>query len=161
DATRARITLFFGVHDELPVFVAADPSMHNPTWFSSSVEFKADDLRRALTQGWYGWERDRVQRGRRKAGKEGDLRTEALLAFKPENFLTYVAFERIATAMDAGERLLLSDRVGERLADSQAVMGLLAWRRDTGADSLLRELSLTLEELAEVLRGRFRLLAAL
>lgn len=128
DPTRRKITLFFGVHDRLKLFIAADPAMHNPTWFSSSVEFKQHHLEKALDSGWYGWERHRVARGRRRVTPtlsvknpekalrleqkerreaETDLRNEVLLAFRPEQFLTYAGLERMATGLDPGERLLL------------------------------------------------------
>src|SRR5437870_4928098 len=46
DPTGARTTLMLGVHDDLDVFIAVDPTVHNPTWFSSSVEFKQADLKK-------------------------------------------------------------------------------------------------------------------
>src|SRR3954470_9363572 len=44
DLLQRRTTLMFGVHLERDLFIAVDPRMHNPTWFSSSVEFKDHDL---------------------------------------------------------------------------------------------------------------------
>lgn len=40
DPERRRVTLMFGVHHELGVFIAVDPLMHSPTWFSRSVAAK-------------------------------------------------------------------------------------------------------------------------
>src|SRR5690606_16980974 len=61
--------------------------LHNPTWFSSSIEFKERDVRKALKQGWHSWERERVPNGRRRVLPQESLTTEALLAFTPEHFL--------------------------------------------------------------------------
>jgi hypothetical protein len=44
DPKEQKVTLMFGVHLELGLFIAIDPRMHTPTWFSSSVEFKSGDL---------------------------------------------------------------------------------------------------------------------
>ena len=33
-----------------------DPAMHNPTWFSMSIEMKEAELKRATEAGWHGWE---------------------------------------------------------------------------------------------------------
>lgn len=172
DESRSRITLMFGVHDSLPLFIAVDPAMHNPTWFSSSVEFKDDDLREAVRLGWHGWERDRVSGGRRRAHPRDfqnalDERVETVVAFRPEHFLSFVMFERIATAMDPGERLLLSDRISERVRSRRPAADLLQWVPDGASKPaalrhhpLLAQLGLTADELFAILAGSFRLLVA-
>jgi hypothetical protein len=166
DPARASVTLMFGVHDQLPLFVSVDPAMHTPTWFSSSVEFKDRDLRRAKQMGWHGWERDRVALGRRRVLPREDLRTEVLIAFRPQHFLTYVLFERIATGMDPGERLLLADRLGELIEQETSPSNLLQWLPDRvkpaefAKHPLLLQLGLEPAELLEVIGGSFRLLAA-
>lgn len=124
DAKRKKVTLFFGVHEDEDLFIAADPAMHNPTWFSMSVEFKETDLEAASRTGWHGWERERVATGRRRVSPLIDLRTEALLAFRPEHFLTYARLERVATDLDAGERLLLIDSIGTDLRKGGAATEL-------------------------------------
>ncbi len=43
-AAKSEVTLLFGWHEERGTFVGADPEMHNPTRFSSSVEFKTHNL---------------------------------------------------------------------------------------------------------------------
>src|SRR5204862_4587430 len=65
DHTAAQITLMLGVHDTKDVLIAVDPAAHNPTWFSSSIEFKSPELDQALEKGWHCWERERVASGRR------------------------------------------------------------------------------------------------
>ena len=127
DPSRSRVTLMFGVHDSLDLFVAVDPAMHNPTWFSSSVEFKEQELKAATRTGWHGWERDRVAAGRRHVLPQEDLRTEVLVALRPEQFLTYAFFERLATGMRPGERLLLVDRLEQRIGVGQSAEGLVRW----------------------------------
>src|SRR5262249_15354405 len=114
DPTRKRITLMYGVHHERGLFIAVDPSMHNPTWFSMSIEVKEADLNGA-DAGWHGWERERTAARRKRVMPRDDLRTEAVIAFRPEMFLRYAAFEQLATGMDTGERLLLADRIGRRI----------------------------------------------
>jgi hypothetical protein len=166
DESRARITLMFGVHQTLPLFIAVDPSVHNPTWFSSSFEMKEEDLSEALKKGWHGWERERVAFGRRRAHPRMDCRTEAVHAFRPEHFLTYVLFERVATGLDPAERLLLIDRVGQMLRRREPVLDALrpppqnARKQDLARHPLLKMLDLGEEELLDVVSGRFRLLAA-
>jgi hypothetical protein len=168
DPNNSRTTLMFGVHDELDVFVAVDPTAHNPTWFSSSVEFKEYDLEKAMAEGWHGWERDRQKSGRRRIGPgrfDESFRTETVIAFRTEHFLDFAQFERIASGMDPGERLLLSDNVGKKLAQPRALQRLLAWPPPLDPDQpiehpLLRQLGLTAEELFLTLQSRFRLLAA-
>jgi hypothetical protein len=168
DPSNSRTTLMFGVHDELDIFVAVDPTAHNPTWFSSSIEFKEDDLEKTLQTGWYGWERDRQKSGRRRVGPEQfdeSFRTETVIGFRPQYFLEFARFERVATGMDPGERLLLSDNVAKRITQPRAIERLLAWPPQLNPNRianhpLLKQLGLTAEELFATLQSRFRLLAA-
>jgi hypothetical protein len=159
----------FGVHEELPLFIAVDPAMHNPTWFSRSIEFKEADLDLAVRHGWHGWERPRLSEGRRRDRPlpQQDLRTEILVALRPENFLKYAMFERIATGNDPGERLLLADTVGKQLHSSRSSSRLLAWpSAGTPGDELakhplVRQLALEPHEILDIIGERFRLFAAL
>lgn len=155
DPKRAKTTLFFGVHDEEDLFVAVDPSLHNPTWFSRSIEFKDDDVRVALKTGWHGWERDRV-RGRRRLLPLESLTSEALLAFTPEHFLTYALFERIATGIDTGERLLLINDIGGDLrlgrGTQRTAMARLDLVKPASAEHrLLAQAGLTIEQLLDLI----------
>ena len=100
------LTLFFGIHFDADVLVAADPAMNNPTWFSKSIEFKEGDVIAIQRNRWCGWERDRHGGGRRKSPKPlMSFQNEVLLGFGPENFLEYIYLERMATAAPPGERL--------------------------------------------------------
>lgn len=109
-----RITLMFGAHLEEDLFIAVDPSMHEWTRFSKSVELKTGDLLLAKEFGWHGWERDRSNGRRILTMPFEDVRTEGLLAFTPSHFLRYVLFEEIATGIDPGERLLLAEQLSDR-----------------------------------------------
>lgn len=162
DETRSRITLFFGYHEEMDLFIAADPAMHNPTWFSSSIEFKEDDLEEASRLGWHGWERDRVAEGRRRIHPLANLCTEAVLAFRPEHFLRYAMFEGATTGLDPGERLLLIDKIGEELqAGPPGIIAPPASPEILRFDHpLVRQFELPVNELLDLISENFRLLAA-
>ena len=103
--------------------------------------------------------------GRRRVLPQEDLRTEVLVALRPEQFLTYAFFERLATGMDPGERLLPS--IGSsRIGVGQSAEGLgydghpPNPPQDIAKHPLLRQLGLGTSELLEVLGGSFRLMAA-
>ena len=54
DPRGRKTTLLFGVHVEMGMFVGVDPTMHSPTWFPRSVDFKSSDLEAARAHGWHG-----------------------------------------------------------------------------------------------------------
>ena len=142
------VTLFLGVHLEAGILVGADPWMHNPTWFSSSVEFKTRHVEAVGQRGWYGWERERAA-GRRCAGREVEnYQTEALIGFTPANLVRYIQFERLATGMDAGERLRLAERFGDP--------GVLIETRHP----LEISYDMSTRDVLDLIAGRFRLGAA-
>ena len=149
DPTRKRVTLMLGVHLEEGLFVAVDPAMHNPTWFSRSVEFKTHDLEDVRKEsGWHGWERDRSSVRRKIESPLESNETEILLGFTPENFLRYVRFESVATGLDAGERLLLLENMRD-------------WSPETNlAHKLERQFDLPANEILDIIAGAFRLEAA-
>lgn len=154
DPARKKVTLFFGVHEALDLFVAVDPAMHNPTWFSRSIEFKEAFLREAIDKGWHGWERERSDSRRKQERPLMSQQTEAVCAFRPEYFLRYVAFERLATGIDPGERLLLADRIARNLGrqpDSSVVLP---------PHPLEIELGLSAREILDVIGDAFRLKVA-
>lgn len=162
DPKRQVVTLFFGVHGEEDVFIAVDPAMHSPTWFSSSVEFKTEDIETALKRGWHGWDRERVPTGRRRILPQESLATEALLAFTPEHFLTYVQFERVATGMDTGERLLLISNIGDDIRRGGAPKSVISTRLDllppkSIEHKLLAQFDLPLDQLLDLIAENPRL----
>lgn len=162
DRKRAKTTLFFGVHDDEDLFIAVDPAMHNPTWFSRSIEFKKNDVEVALKSGWHGWDRDRVPNGRRRVLPQESFATEALLAFTPKHFLTYALFERIATGMETGERLLLIKNIGDDLRQGGSAQSLVTTRIDLVAPSsaehkLLTQFGLPIDQILDLIAENPRL----
>ncbi len=133
----------------MDLFVAVDPLMHAPTWFSVSVEFKEGDLERARQLGWHGWERERSVARRKDVSPLESFQTEAVCAFAPRNFLRYVEFERVASGLDASERLLVGDKIAE-----------LGAPEPNATHGLERELGLSARELLDVLAGTGRLVVA-
>jgi hypothetical protein len=163
DPKRNKITLFFGVHEDNDLFVAVDPAMHHPTWFSSSIEFKEADVRRALKVGWHGWDRDRIQRGRRRVLPQESLTSEALRGFTPKHFLTYALFERIATGMETGDRLLLIKDVGDDIRSGRAARRLIETRNvtETAAEhELLKQFGLPIDQVLDLIAENPRLKTA-
>lgn len=167
DPDRKIITLMFGIHEQLDLFVGVDPEMHNPTWFSSSIEFKEENLLKSIQDGWHGWERERVIGGKRRVDIQEDLRTEIVLGFRPEYFLNFALFERTATEMDPGERLLFIDRVGECLKNNYSPAALLTELPEKESlniginHPLLDQLNLSVAELLSLIDDRFRLASAI
>jgi hypothetical protein len=147
DPRGKKTTLLFGVHLEMDLFVGVDPRMHNPTWFPRSVDFKTSDLEAALAQRWHGWERERSD-ARHKVRPEESLLTETVIAFRPEQFLRYVEFERLASGLDCGERCLLSDRIEKGLSQG-------APQRSTpGRHFLEIQLGLPASDILDMVLGR-------
>lgn len=160
DPSRTKLTLFFGVHHSSGAFIAVDPAMHNPTWFSSSIEFKEEEVERTIATGWHGWERDRLRQGRRRVTPMEDLRTEILLGVTAEHFLRYVLFERVATGLDPGERLLLIDGIAKEIESGAASLSTLTAPESVVIHPLETQLGLSAREILDVIGGRFRLLTA-
>jgi hypothetical protein len=149
-----KVTLMFGVHLQLGLFVAVDPRMHTPTWFSSSVEFKTRDIQTAGATGWHGWQRERSNARRKQPPPEQNLQTETVIGFLPDQFLRYVEFERVASGLDCGERLLLSDRIEQSLIAGSGVPPIL------GRHPLELKLGLPASDILDIISEAFRLEAA-
>jgi hypothetical protein len=147
DPRGQKTTLLFGVHLEMGLFVAVDPRMHSPTWFPRSVEFETSDLEAARAQRRHGWERERSD-ARHKVKPEESLLTETVIAFRPDQFLRYVEFERLASGLDCGERCLLSDQIENGL--SHDVPPTLA----SGRHPLEIQLGLPASDILDMAMGR-------
>lgn len=163
DPKRAKTTLFFGVHDDEDLFIAADPALHNPTWFSSSIEFKEADVELALKTGWHSWDRDRVHKGRRRVLPQESFTTEALLAFIPKHFLTYALFERVATGIDTGDRLFLINDIGADLRAGRKARQLVKSRmvtRTPAEHELLLQFGLPVDQVLDLIAENPRLKTA-
>ncbi len=155
DPKGERVTLMFGLHLEMGLFVGVDPRMHSPTWFSSSVEFKTAALERAGEIGWHGWERERSD-ARRKLGRPYEnLLTETVVAFRPEHLVRYIEFERLASGLDCGERLMLSERVEHALASGDTQHADV-----TEPHALERQFGLPANQILDIISAAFRLEAA-
>lgn len=162
DPNGTKTTLFFGVHEEDDLFIAVDPALHNPTWFSTSIEFKDEDVKLALETGWHGWERERVPRGRRRVLPQESLTTEALLAFTPEHFLTYARLERVATGIDTGERLILINDIGDDLRRGRGAQSVVSTRLDVvklepAEHKLLAQFGIPIDQLLDLIAANRRL----
>ncbi len=150
DPRGKKTTLLFGVHLEMGLFVGVDPRMHSPTWFPRSVEFKTSDLEAARAQRWHGWERERSD-AKRDVRPEESLLTETVIAFRPDQFLRYVEFERLASGLDCGERCLLSDRFEKGLSQGEAR------RSSPGRHPLEIQLGLPASDILDMVMGRISL----
>lgn len=146
DPRRKETTLLFGVHVEMGLFIGVDPRMHNPTWFPRSVEFRTSDLEAARARGWHGWERERAD-ARHKVRHEESLLTETVIAFRPDQFLRYVEFERLAGGLDCGERCLQSDRIEKSLSRGEALTM-------SGRHPLEIQLGLSASDILDMAMGR-------
>jgi hypothetical protein len=147
DPRGKKTTLLFGVHREMGLFVGVDPTMHSSTWFPRSVGFKTSDFEAARAQGWPGWERERSG-ARHDVRPEESLLTETVIAFRPDQFLRYVEFERLASGLDCGERCLLSDRIEKGLSQGKAL------RSASGRHSLEIQLGLPASDILDMVMGR-------
>ena len=78
---------------------------------------------------------------------EESLLTETVIAFRSDQFLRYVEFERLASGRDCGERCLLSDRIKQSLSQGKV---LTAARRHP----LELQLGLPASDILDVAMGR-------
>ncbi|MGR2738633.1 hypothetical protein ACUY1T_09310 [Billgrantia sp. Q4P2] len=154
----SEITLMFGIHFERDLIIAVDPSMHEVTWFSKSIEFKEADLDTTAITRWHGWERQRVVEGRRKLPlEEESLKIETLLGLGPENFITYIKLEAVAGGLDSGTRLQIIDYVNQGLQPSDAAAKVV----ERSVIDLEDEMGLDIKEIADEVSKAFRLKVAL
>jgi hypothetical protein len=98
DPAGVDVTLILGVHLEERIFVGLDPQLYDPLPMGISIEFKDADVRAAAHSGWHVWERENFGGLRRETARAREG-IETLIAFRPERFLDYAAFEREATRL--------------------------------------------------------------
>ena len=85
---------------------------------------------------------------RRKVRPEESLLTETVIAFRPDQFLRYVEFERLASGLDCGERCLLSDRIEKGLSRDEPL------RSAPGRHFLEIQLGLPASDILDMVMGR-------
>lgn len=151
------VTLFFGIHFDEGVLVAVDPAMHNPTWFSRSIEFKTHHVREIQRTGWCGWERERARARRKCKPPLENYQTEVLLGFMPDRILDYVLLERAATGIPPGERLLMIER---RSYPAIAQEHSLVSEPGVAGHSLATELGLPIADILDMINSAARLKVA-
>lgn len=94
-------TLFVGINPDRGIFVSADPVLHSPTKFFISLEFKEAEAEQIVRNGWFAWERDRIN---------DEDPVEVLVGGTREHFLRCIRLEREALGEDQGHRMLLAER---------------------------------------------------
>jgi len=97
-------TLLVGIDPDAGYFVAADPSLHNPTKFFIRLEFKDEHAEQITKKGWFAWERAR------RSGTRQDAPIEVLVGGRQNRFLDLVCFERAANGLSPGHRQLLAEK---------------------------------------------------
>ncbi len=130
-------TLLVGINPELGIFVGADPTLHSPTPFFISIEFKQSHIDEIIRRGWFAWERES-----KRSSKEP---VEVLVGGTSGNFLRFIRFERQALGEDQGHRQLLGEK---------------ALKAQTGVHSLARELELSEREVLDLIGNAMRLKVA-
>ena len=146
-------TLFVGVHLERGVFIGVDPSLHNPTRFFMSIEFKEYNVLEVLERKW-------ASREREKRSSEGlDEPIEVLVGGAAENFLSYVRFERAAKGLDQGHRALLADKIGEltSISRSEPTAAITDHPQPTVLHTLAEEFELSHNEILDLIQSAPRL----
>lgn len=150
DVAGVDVTVILGVHLEAGVLVGLDPLLYDPLPMGISIEFKDVHVVGAQDHGWYVWERGNIP-GRKRLDPRARLRTEALVAFRPERLLDYVRFERQATSLALDPPL----RYAAALAAAERPVG------PGGTRHILEEqFALSSEEILSLIATRSRLSVA-
>lgn len=150
DPRSAVTTIFLGIDPERQLFVAADPSMNNPSPMSRSVEYKDQHVKDIISNGWAVWERDRLPpktKTRPAASYDEDTRIQILVGGRKERLFDLIQFEQIACGLDSGERHLIAEKL---FASSASETRQIPHR-------LLSELNLEPDALFDLIHGAARL----
>jgi len=143
------VTLVLAIHEEADLLIGLDPFVYNPLPMGIQVGFKASEVEAAAASGWHVWER--LNRpGRRRDDPRAVEGVETMIAFAPERFLDYVAFERQAQTMRLDPALRF--RAAEAAATERASVRV---------HDLERAYDLTALEILEIVSERSRLAMAL
>ena len=96
-------TIFLGIDPERQIFIAADPSMNNPSPMSRSIEFKAQNVRDIASSGWSVWERERrpaKTKIRPTPDYNEDTRVQILVGGRKERLFDLIQLEQIARGFE-------------------------------------------------------------
>lgn len=149
DPTGLDVTLVLAVHAEADLLIGLDPFVYDPLPMGIQVGFKAAEVDSAKASGWHVWER--LNRpGRRRNDPRAIEGVETMVAFAPERFLDYLAFERQAQTMRLDPPLRF--RAAEAAATQRASVRI---------HDLERAYDLTALEILEIVSERSRLAMAL
>ena len=143
-------TIFLGIDPKRQIFIAADPSMNNPSPMSRSVEFKARNVKDIISNGWAVWERDRrpaKTKTRPTPDYDEDTRIQILVGGCKERLFDLIQLEQIARGLESGERHLIAEKLftSSRLIETQV------------PHRLLNELNLAPDALFDLIQGAARL----
>lgn len=149
DIASVDTTLVLGVHIEAGLLIGLDPLLYDPLPMGISVEFKQDDVHRAVETGWHVWEREN-RPGRKRSAARSREGLETLVAFTPDRLLDYAAFERRATGL----------RLDPPLRFQAARIAGEAPSAELGTRRLEAEFRLTSAQIMEIISARARLSVA-
>ena len=159
-------TLFLGINPKERFFVGVDPEVHNPTRFFISLEFKDAHAEEILGKGWYAWERSKRDKGRKRP-THPSLDTEFLdpsrepvevvVGGRPERFLDYIRFERLAYGLDQGNRHLIADKVAAGQIFGAKATDLVAFHQPPAVHELSLEFQMTEAEVLDLIASARRL----
>jgi len=145
DVAGVDTTLVVGIDLQSRVFVGLDPVLYDCRW-GISVEYKHDNIRAAVKDGWTVWERE-SRPGRRRGQARSELGIETLVAFRPERLLDFARFERYATSLGLDPPLRF--KAAEEVAAAPAAGGTL--------HKLESHFDLTSREILDIITRRHRL----
>jgi hypothetical protein len=145
DPMRVDLTLVVAIHVEAGLIIGLDPFAYDPLPMGIQVGFKAAEVEAAQQTGWHAWERPN-RPGRRRDDPRTVEGFETMVAFTPDRFLDYVAFERQAQTMRLDPAL--------RLAAAEAAA---SQRASIKIHDLERAFDLSALEVLEIVSERPRL----
>lgn len=149
DPALLETTLVLAVHGEANLIIGLDPLAYDPLPMGIQIGFKASEVEAAQASGWHVWEREN-RPGRRRDDPRATGGLETIVAFAPDRFIDYLAFERQAQTMRLDPALRFT--AAESASTSRASVQL---------HDLEREYDLSATEILEIVSERSRLAMAL
>jgi len=148
DPVGLEVTMVLAVHAQANLVIALDPLLYDPLPMGIQVGLKAAEVERAQTTGWHVWER--LNRPGRRRDTRAHAGLETIVAFAPDRFIDFVAFERQAQTMGLDPALRF--KAAEAAADRRATVHV---------HDLEQAYSLGAREILEIVSQRSRLATAL